>query len=81
MISLHKLTAKGRKMENIKDVIAEVRVIEGVGRESGKPYRQLALVFTNGYEKRIFLDSAEWFVVDELTGDNKGGKINVKSGD
>lgn len=53
--------------KNFKSIISHFGIKSGVGKESGKPYRYLSISFTNGFEKLIFLDRAEWFAVDDAT--------------
>jgi hypothetical protein len=42
-----------------------------------RPYRVLVLSFNNGYQKLIFLDQAEQFMVESLV-KSDSDKINVK---
>ena len=65
--------------EDITNIIAKAEASQGTSK-AGREYRMLILTLSNGYEKRIFLDNAEWFVVDELLAGNDG-KIKVKTGE
>lgn len=40
----------------------EVKVVEKISK-SGSPYKCLVIVFPNGYEKTVFLDSAEKYML------------------
>jgi len=41
-------------------------ICQGVSKEKGTLYTYLNLVFPNGYEKRIYPEQAEKFILDQL---------------
>lgn len=47
-------------------IVKSFELVEATSAKSGKRYRALELVFTDGYKKLIFLDRAEMFMVDAL---------------
>lgn len=47
-------------------MLVEVEMFNGVSSKTGNPYKALDITFSNGYKKRIFLDSAEIFMLEQL---------------
>lgn len=58
-------------MENIDQVIDEVRVDSPVSNKTGKPYKVLVIKLINGYEVKVFPHPAEMSVIESLL---KGAK-------
>lgn len=50
--------------QNIKAAVSNVNLITSTSK-AGNKYSMLSLMFTNGYEHRIFLDSAAVFAVED----------------
>ena len=46
---------------NLKDSIANVEVCQGTAKDSGNIYHYVQITFINGYQKRMYLQSAEAF--------------------
>lgn len=44
-------------MDNLKVV---ARVVDGVGKKSGQPYKAIEVVITDKVTKLVFLTTAEW---------------------
>lgn len=44
----------------------EAEVKQGISKKTGAPYEYLSLIFPNGYEKRVFLEFAEKYMVENL---------------
>lgn len=42
----------------------EVKVVEKISK-TGNPYQCLIIVFPNGYEKTVFLEAAEKFMIPQ----------------
>ena len=40
-----------------------VKVVSDISKKTGNPYTCLVIKFPNGYEKRVFLEPAEVFMV------------------
>ena len=55
---------KGEKEEMKIKLEAEIK--SGVSKKTGAPYEYLSLIFPNGYEKRVFLEFAEKYMVENL---------------
>lgn len=49
----------------------KVEIYCGVSKKSGEAYKALDLYFPNGYVKRIFLDNAELFMIEQLIQSSK----------
>lgn len=47
--------------KNLKNIITDVRVVQGTSKDSGKLYYYIELLFINGYKKVLFLKSDEAF--------------------
>lgn len=47
-----------------------IEVQERVSKKTGNKYKVLIISFPNGYEKMVFLDSAELFMFEELLKQN-----------
>lgn len=47
--------------KELKDAIASVQIVQGTAKDSGNIYYAVKMTFINGYEKRLFLQSAEQF--------------------
>ena len=58
-------------MQNIDDVVDEVRVDGAVSNKTGKPYKVLVIKLANGYEIKVFPHPAEMSVIENLL---KGAK-------
>lgn len=58
-------------MENIDQVIDEVRVDSAVSNKTGKPYKVLVVKLISGYEVKVFPHPAEMSVIEGLL---KGAK-------
>ncbi len=58
-------------MQNIDQVIDEVRVDTPTSSKTGRPYRVLVVKLINGYEVKVFPHPAEISVIDNLL---KGAK-------
>ena len=48
----------------------EVKLATDVSKKTGNPYTYLEICFENGYKKRLFLDSAETYMLEQLVGKN-----------
>ena len=44
----------------------EAEIRQDVSKKTGAPYEYLALIFPNGYVKRVFMDFAEKYMVENL---------------
>lgn len=42
-------------MKEIKEVVKQCEVIEGVGAKSGNPYMAIQMELSNGYKELVFL--------------------------
>jgi hypothetical protein len=58
-------------VQNIDNVIEEVRIDGAVSSKTGKPYRVLVVKLINGYEVKVFPHPAEMSVIESLL---KGAK-------
>ena len=47
--------------KNLKNIISEIKVVQGTAKDSGNIYYAIELNFINGYSKRLFLRSEEQF--------------------
>lgn len=65
----NKATEKGAKID------ASVYLQERIGKNSGKPYRVLIIRLANGYEKMVFLEQAEQFLIDSLTSNRTTARV------
>lgn len=46
---------------NLKDAISNVEVCQGTAKDSGNIYYYVQISFVNGFQKRLYLQSAEAF--------------------
>jgi len=53
---------------NLGSVVQSLSLIERTGAKSGKKYKALELVLTNGYKRLLFLDQAELYMIEGLLG-------------
>lgn len=53
-------------MQNIDDVVEEVRIDGGVSAKTGRPYKVMVLKLENGYEIKVFPHPAEMAVIENL---------------
>lgn len=42
-----------------------VRVQSAISKKTGSPYTCLVITFPNGYEKKVFLEAAEVFMIPQ----------------
>lgn len=58
-------------MQNIDNVVEEVRLDGGVSAKTNRPYKVLVIKLLNGYEVKVFPHPAEMAVIESLL---KGAK-------
>ena len=62
---------EGGIVQNIDNVIEELRIDGAVSNRTGKPYKVLVIKLINGYEVKVFPHPAEMNVIESLL---KGAK-------
>lgn len=50
----------------MKELKCIVSYGEDLSKKTNKPYQYLNLQFENGYQKRVFLDPAENYMIEQL---------------
>lgn len=56
---------------DLLDAVDQMTLSEGIAKKTGRPYKFIQIVFANGYDKRIYLDQAELFMVEALAAQSK----------
>ena len=48
-------------------MVKDVRLETKVSQKTGKEYRVLIIRFINGYEKQVFLEKAEEYMIEQMS--------------